>query len=130
MVTKEKQNDHLTSLVVPLHTSKSFLPPVVLNFLGWDRSLHIISQPSSKRFLCIFTSSFNQIYRSQYANYSEQRLKASFWSKAYIFTSEEADKLFEVANAMLVNRNNKAIPNIINPCFLPIPSPFILVSLQ
>ena len=36
----------------------------------------------------------------------------------------------EVANAIPENRSTKVIPNIINPCFLPIPSPFILVKLQ
>jgi len=39
---------------------------------------------------------------------------AGFWSKAYIFTSEEA---VEVANVISVNRSIKMIP-INMPCFL------------
>ena len=44
-------------------------------------------------------------------------LPAGFWSKAYIFTSEEVDKGLEVANVIPVNRSTKAIP-INTPCFL------------
>jgi len=44
-----------------------------------------------------------------------------------VVEDEEAD---EVANAIPENRSTKVIPNIINPCFLPIPSPFILINLQ
>ena len=44
-------------------------------------------------------------------------LPTEFWSKAYIITSEVADAVVEVANAMLVKRSNKAIPNN-SPWFL------------
>ena len=42
---------------------------------------------------------------------------AGFWSKAYIITSEEADKGVEVAKAMDVKRSIKAIPKN-SPWFL------------
>jgi hypothetical protein len=44
-------------------------------------------------------------------------LPAGFWLKAYIITSEEADMVVEVANAMPVKRSTKAIANN-SPWFL------------
>ncbi len=51
-------------------------------------------------------------------------LPGGFWSKAYIITSEEGDKVVEVAIAIPVEISTKAIPINI-PCFL-----FILAKIR
>ena len=52
------------------------------------------------------------------------RFPRGFWSKAYIITSEVADKVVEVAKAIPVKRSVKAIPNN-SPCFLVIVTKFL-----
>ena len=80
-----------------------------------SRIISLSPSAVSKTQLSMFTLSLEGLQRVTHS--FPLSLPAGFWSKAYISTFEEADKVVDVAKGMPVKRSIKASPNI-KACFL------------